>query len=224
METANLKRPTEILAEFWPRAAGVVLSGPSHAEEISRGLPTAVVAAGDTLEAAAEVQSLFHGSSLRTYTSSDPVGVEIGGMSKNIIALACGIADGLGFGDNTRASLMTRGLYEMTRLGIALGARPETFSGLSGVGDLIATCTSEHSRNRAVGLRIGDGETLAEIVASTEKVAEGVETTRAFHHFAEKLDIEVPITNEVYQVLFHEKQPRDAVDTLMARGARTETG
>jgi glycerol-3-phosphate dehydrogenase (NAD(P)+) len=224
LEVGTLKRPSEILAEVWSGTPIVVLSGPSHAEEVSRELPTAVVAAAADPDAAACAQFLFNGPRFRAYTGSDPIGVEVGGASKNVIAIATGIADGLGFGDNTRAGLMTRGLREMTRLGVALGARPETFSGLSGMGDLIATATSPHSRNRAVGLRIGRGETLEEILRSTVTVAEGVESTRSFHQLAERLGVEIPITREVYAVLFRGKRPPDAVEALMSRQSGDEVG
>lgn len=222
LEVVTHRRPTEILAEFWPEAATVVLSGPSHAEEVSRSLPTTVVAASTRAEPATLVQGLLRGQNFRVYTGTDPVGAEIGGVSKNIMALAAGISDGLGFGDNTRAGLMTRGLREMTRLGVALGARPETFAGLSGVGDLIATCTSEHSRNRSVGFRLGHGELLQDIVRSTEKVAEGVESTRALLELASTLKVDVPITREVHAVLFEGKKARKAVESLMSRELREE--
>ena len=225
LETSTLRRPSEILAELWPQARGVVLSGPSHAEEVSRGLPTTVVAAATDPEAARHTQRVFGGDRcFRTYTGSDPVGVEIGGVSKNIVAIAAGIADGLGFGDNTRAGLMTRGLREMTRLGVRLGAKEETFAGLSGIGDLIATCTSEHSRNRTVGFRVGAGERLTDILRSTEKVAEGVATTQAFHRLGEQLGVNLPIMQEVHAVLFEDKPPRKAVESLLARESGEEIG
>ena len=225
LEMDTLRRPSEIVGEIWPQARRVVLSGPSHAEEVSRGLPTAVVAAADDTGAARHTQSLFSGDRrFRTYTGSDPVGVELGGVSKNIVAIAAGIADGLGFGDNTRAGLMTRGLREMTRLGARLGAQEETFAGLSGVGDLIATCTSEHSRNRTVGFRVGSGERLEDILRSTEKIAEGVPTTQAFRRLGEQLGVHLPITVEVHAVLFEGKPPREAVESLLARESGEEIG
>jgi len=221
-ERGTLDLPSRIIASVLPRAPIAVLSGPSHAEEVSRGLPTTVVAASGAPGPALEVQRLLAGRRFRTYSSSDPLGVEIGGASKNVIALAAGISDGLGFGDNARAGLMTRGLSEITRLGTALGARAETFAGLSGIGDLIATCTSSHSRNHAVGLRLGRGEKLASILGSMDAVVEGVETARSIHQLAGKLGLELPITNEVHSVLFDGKDPRDAVESLMSRGAKEE--
>jgi glycerol-3-phosphate dehydrogenase (NAD(P)+) len=221
-ERRTFELPSRVIAAALPPAPLAVLSGPSHAEEVSRGLPTTVVAASEEPDAALEVQRLLAGPRFRTYSSPDPRGVEIGGASKNVIALAAGIADGLGFGDNARAGLMTRGLSEITRLGVALGARAETFAGLSGIGDLIATCTSRHSRNHAVGLRLGRGENLDAILGSMNAVVEGVETTRSIHQLAGSLGLELPITNEVHAVLFDGKDPGDAVESLMSRGAKDE--
>ena len=221
-ERGTLELPSRIIASVLPPAPLAVLSGPSHAEEVSRGLPTTVVAASAAPGPAALVQRLLAGPRFRTYSSPDPLGVEIGGASKNVIALAAGIADGLGFGDNARAGLMTRGLSEITRLGAALGAKAETFAGLSGIGDLIATCTSPHSRNHAVGLRLGRGEKLDAILGSMDAVVEGVETTRSIHQLAGSLGLELPITNEVHAVLFDGKDPRHAVESLMSRGAKEE--
>ena len=221
-ERGTLELPSRVIAAVLPLAPLAVLSGPSHAEEVSRGLPTAVVAASGEPDSALEVQRLLAGPRFRTYSSPDPLGVEIGGASKNVIALAAGIADGLGFGDNARAGLMTRGLSEITRLGTALGARAETFAGLSGIGDLIATCTSLHSRNHAVGLRLGRGEKLDAILGSMDAVVEGVETTRSIHQLAGKLGLELPITNEVHAVLFGGKDPGAAVESLMSRGPKEE--
>jgi len=222
LERETFKRPSEILGDFLPRAPVVVVSGPSHAEEVCRRLPTTVVAASTNAAAAVEIQRLLNGPRFRVYTSADPLGVEIAGSTKNIIAIAAGIADGLGFGDNARAGLLTRGLREITRLGVALGALPDTFSGLAGVGDLIVTCTSTHSRNHTVGYRVGRGESLQDILRSTEKVAEGVETTRSVHELAGGLGVEVPITNEVHEVLFRSKPPRQAVEALMSRQLKEE--
>jgi glycerol-3-phosphate dehydrogenase (NAD(P)+) len=221
-ERGTFELPSRIIASVLPPAPLAVLSGPSHAEEVSRGLPTTVVAASEPPGHALEVQRLLAGPRFRTYSSPDPLGVEIGGASKNVIALAAGISDGLGFGDNARAGLMTRGLSEITRLGVALGARAETFAGLSGIGDLIATCTSLHSRNHSVGLRLGKGEKLAAILGSMSAVVEGVETTRSIHDLAGKLGLELPITNEVHSVLFDGKDPGAAVESLMSRGAKNE--
>lgn len=223
LERETLQRPSEILAQYFPDAPLVVLSGPSHAEEVSRGLPATVVAASNMEEAARTVQKALSGPTFRVYRSTDPLGVEIAGAAKNIIAIAAGIADGLGFGDNARAGLITRGLREIARLGAALGAQPETFPGLSGMGDLIVTCTSSHSRNHTVGFRVGRGEPIRQILALTEKVAEGVETTRSIHTLSANLQVEVPITREVYAVLFQDKPPRQAVEDLMSRESKAES-
>ncbi|MCL6448617.1 MAG: NAD(P)H-dependent glycerol-3-phosphate dehydrogenase [Armatimonadetes bacterium] len=200
----------------------VVLSGPSHAEEVGRGMPTAVVCAGFSPEAAGTAQDLLMTESFRVYTSSDVKGVELGGALKNIIALGTGIADGLGFGDNTKAALMTRGLAEITRLGCAMGADPRTFAGLAGVGDLIVTCTSMHSRNRRAGMEIGKGKSLEEALAAVKMVVEGVRTTRAARQLALLRRIEMPITEQIYQVLFAGLSPRTAVVNLMTRDRRSE--
>lgn len=221
-ERSTLELPSRVIAEVLPRSRVGVLSGPSHAEEIARGLPTTVVVAAEDPERSRFIQGLFHSPSFRAYTSGDPLGVEIAGASKNVIALAAGIADGLGFGDNARAALICRGASEITRIGSTLGAQPETFAGLSGIGDLVVTCTSEHSRNRSVGLRLGRGESLGDILRSTEMVAEGVETTRSLHQLAAKLRVELPITREVYAVLFEGKDARQAVADLMGREPKDE--
>jgi glycerol-3-phosphate dehydrogenase (NAD(P)+) len=221
-ERGSLELPSHILARVFPRAHIAVLSGPSHAEEVSRALPTTLVAASNHPETALEVQRLLNGPRFRVYSSTDSLGVEVGGAAKNVVAIAAGISDGLGFGDNARAGLLTRGLREITRLGVLLGARAETFAGLSGAGDLIATCTSGHSRNRDVGFRLGRGETLEGILASTEKVAEGVETTRSIHELAHKLAMDLPITREVHAVLFAGKPAREAVEALMSRETKEE--
>ncbi|RKO66861.1 NAD(P)H-dependent glycerol-3-phosphate dehydrogenase [Desulfofundulus salinus] len=200
----------------------VVLSGPSHAEEVGRGIPTAVVVAGRDMAAAEAAQDLFMTGNFRVYTNPDVAGVELGGALKNIIALGTGIADGLGFGDNTKAALMTRGLAEITRLGLAMGANPLTFAGLAGVGDLIVTCTSMHSRNRRAGIEIGRGKSLSEAVASVQMVVEGVRTTRAAYRLAARYQVEMPITEQMYRVLFEGLPPREAVVNLMSRGRRRE--
>jgi glycerol-3-phosphate dehydrogenase (NAD(P)+) len=222
LERGTLELPSRILSELLPRSRVTVLSGPSHAEEVSRGLPTAVVAASAWPEDSKMVQRFLGGPAFRVYSSKDPQGVEVGGAAKNVMAIAAGIADGLGFGDNARAAIITRGLREITRIGTQLGARAETFAGLSGMGDLIATATSSHSRNRTVGFRIGLGESLPEILGSTEKVAEGVETTRSIYEMGERTGVEVPITREVHAVLFEGKPPREAVEALMSRETREE--
>jgi len=199
-----------------------VLSGPSHAEEVSRKIPTAVVAASSSLETATEIQSAFVNSYFRVYSSTDVVGVELGGALKNVIAVGAGIIDGAKFGDNTKAAIMTRGIAEISRLGVELGAKPETFSGLSGMGDLIVTCMSRHSRNRYVGEQIGMGKKLPEVLKSMTMVAEGVETCKSVHQLAAKHQIDVPIANAVYNILFNEKDPIKVTNDLMSRGMKAE--
>lgn len=200
----------------------VVLSGPSHAEEVSREIPTTIVAACSKIENAELIQDVFMTPTFRVYSHTDVIGVEIGGSLKNIIAIAAGIIDGVGFGDNTKAALITRGLAEMTRLGTAMGADPLTFAGLSGVGDLVVTCMSRHSRNRHVGEEIGKGKSLEEILSKMVMVAEGVATTRAAIRLAEFHRIEMPIARSIYQVLFDGKNPKQAVYDLMSRDAKEE--
>ena len=199
-----------------------VLSGPSHAEEVSRKIPTAVVAASSNLNTAKDVQAAFMTSYFRVYSSTDIVGVELGGALKNVIAIGAGIIDGANFGDNTKAAIMTRGIAEISRLGIHLGARPETFSGLSGMGDLIVTCMSKHSRNRYVGEQIGMGKKLPEVLKSMKMVAEGVETCKSVHQLAAKHHIDVPIANAVYNILFEERDPVKVTYELMSRGMKAE--
>ncbi len=201
----------------------VVLSGPSHAEEVSRKIPTAIVSASSNLQAAEKIQKAFMNAYLRIYANDDIIGVELGGALKNIIALAAGICDGAEFGDNTKAALMTRGLVEMNRLGVKLGARSDTFAGLSGMGDLIVTCMSRHSRNRHVGEQIGKGRTLQDVLDEMVMVAEGVTTTRAAYELARKHGVEMPITEKVYEVLFENSSARKAVASLMQRQAKSET-
>jgi glycerol-3-phosphate dehydrogenase (NAD(P)+) len=224
IENGTFLRPSEILADLLGAEEVVVLSGPSHAEEVSRGMPTSVVAASSDQALALRVQGFFPADRFRVYTNLDPVGVELGGALKNIIGLAAGICDGLGYGDNARAALLTRGLAEMTRFGVSLGAEAATFAGLAGLGDLITTCFSRHGRNRLVGERLGRGETLSAILAGMGQVAEGVSTTRAVHDRGARMGIEMPITAEVYRVLYESKKPRDAVNALMRRSPRRETG
>ncbi len=225
IEVSGLLRVSEVLNEvlsdrFTDRI--VVLSGPSHAEEVARAMPTSVVVAGKSTVNCGEVQRLVSTASFRVYTSDDVVGVELGGALKNVIALAAGMIYGLGLGDNTTGALLTRGLAEISRLGVKMGARAETFAGLSGLGDLVTTCASRHSRNRSVGERIGRGERLSEILASMTMVAEGVPTTRAAVRLAEKFQVEMPITRQVYEVLFDAKSPAQAVSDLMTRELRSE--
>lgn len=219
IEKETLARISRILSETHgvPPERFVALSGPSHAEEVALGIPTLLVAACPSLEAAGTVQSLFTSERLRVYQSDDLVGVELGGALKNVIAVCAGILDGLRMGDNTKAALITRGLAEITRLGTALGAHPQTFSGLSGLGDLVVTCISRHSRNRHVGEEIGRGRRLRDITAEMSMVAEGVTTTESAYQLAARHGVETPIINEVYRVLFEEKDAHDAVYTLMTR-------
>ncbi len=202
----------------------VVLSGPSHAEEVGRGIPTAVVVASGDAGRAAQVQQAFMNERFRIYTHDDVIGVELGGALKNVIAIAAGACDGIGFGDNTKAALCTRGLAEMARLGEACGAKRETFFGLSGVGDLIVTAFSQHSRNRRFGERLGRGETAEQILASTKTVAEGVKTAKSAWQLAQQHGVDVPITREVYAIVYEGKSPRQAVRDLMSRGAKPEFG
>jgi glycerol-3-phosphate dehydrogenase (NAD(P)+) len=199
-----------------------VLSGPSHAEEVARGVPSAVAIAAADHDIAERIQRFFVNDTFRVYTLDDVVGVELGGALKNVIAVAAGIGDGMGFGDNSKAALMTRGIAEITRLGVALGAKAETFSGLSGIGDLMVTCMSRHSRNRGVGERLGKGETLEEIMASMKMVAEGVWNCQAAKELADELGVPVPITDQVNAVVHEGKDPRQAVMDLMARAPKPE--
>lgn len=199
-----------------------VLSGPSHAEEVSRKIPTAVVAASNDENTAKHIQSTFITSYFRVYSSTDMLGVEYGGALKNVIALGAGIVDGAKFGDNTKAAIMTRGIAEISRLGIALGARPETFSGLSGMGDLIVTCMSKHSRNRYVGEQIGKGKKLNDVLKSMKMVAEGVETSKAVHKLSQEHKISTPICSAVYQILFEERDPIKVTYELMTRDMKPE--
>ncbi|MBT3295539.1 MAG: NAD(P)-dependent glycerol-3-phosphate dehydrogenase [Verrucomicrobia bacterium] len=199
-----------------------VLSGPSHAEEVARGIPTAVVMAAEEAGLSQELQAVFAAPLFRVYSADDVIGVELGGALKNVIAIAVGMADGLGFGDNTRAALITRGLAEMTRLGVALGAQPTTFAGLSGMGDLIVTCTSQHSRNRGVGERIGRGEPVATIMDGFKQAVEGVWNCAAASELAAGLGIDVPVTREVFAIVHQGKTPQDGVSALLERDLKSE--
>jgi glycerol-3-phosphate dehydrogenase (NAD(P)+) len=221
-EGSGLRMSQVIKEELGEAALVAVLSGPNHAEEVIEEIPSATVVAGYDEALLENLQKVLITDYFRVYTNSDLIGVEVGGATKNIVALASGISDGLGYGDNTKASLMTRGLAEMVRLGVALGADPLTFLGLSGVGDLIATCTSLHSRNRQVGEQIGRGKSLEEVLNSMTMVAEGVRTTRAVYNLARRLGVDMPITDEVYQVLYGGKEPRETVMELMLRAPKSE--
>lgn len=223
-EGESLMRMSQVIAEELPeRNANVaVLSGPNHAEEVGEHIPSATVISSLSNETAVLLQETFMTSYFRVYTNPDIIGVELGGAIKNVIAIAAGISDGLGYGDNTKASLMTRGLAEMTRLGMAAGARQETFSGLSGVGDLIATCTSRHSRNRAVGETIARGAGLSELNKDMRMVAEGIRSSEGVCRLAKKLGVEMPISNAVREIIYQSKDPRRCVQELMTRGATDE--
>ncbi len=224
IEKGSLLRISELLEQTHRVEPGrfVALSGPSHAEEVADGIPTLLVAASPSLENAMLVQDLFTSETFRVYANEDLLGVELGGALKNVIAVCAGILDGLTFGDNTKAALITRGLAEISRLGTALGSNPHTFSGLSGLGDLVVTCTSRHSRNRFVGEQIGRGRKLPEIMAEMNMVAEGVTTTESAYQLAARYEVETPIINEVYRVLFEGKDPREATFSLMTRQTKHE--
>jgi len=216
IETSTLKRMSEVIKEYLSNDV-VVLSGPSHAEEVVKQIPTACVLASDDIKTCEAVQDAFMDENFRLYINKDVVGVELGGALKNIIALGAGISDGLGFGDNTKAALMTRGLAEITRLGVALGSDPLTFLGLAGVGDLIVTCTSMLSRNRRAGILIGKGKSLEEALKEIGMVVEGVNTTKSAYKLSQIHKIEMPITKEIYSILFEGKNPYEAVYSLMTR-------
>ncbi len=200
----------------------VVLSGPSHAEEVSRNIPTTVVVSSKDMNYAHKVQDLFMSKHFRVYTNDDLIGVEIGGAVKNIIALTCGICDGLGYGDNTRAALMTRGMSEIIKIGTLLGGKKETFYGLTGMGDLIVTCTSLHSRNRRAGIQIGKGVSAKEACENIGMVVEGVSACEASYELKEKLGVCMPITDELYQILFKNKDITEAAHSLMSRDKKNE--
>ncbi|MGD6815743.1 NAD(P)H-dependent glycerol-3-phosphate dehydrogenase [Metabacillus sp. 113a] len=225
IEPDSLKRISEIISEELPPEvlkSLVVLSGPSHAEEVSLRHPTTVTSSSDDLKAAEYVQELFMNQHFRVYTNPDVIGVEIGGALKNVIALAAGITDGLGYGDNAKAALITRGLAEIARLGSVMGGNPLTFSGLTGIGDLIVTCTSVHSRNWRAGNMLGKGHALEEVLDSMGMVVEGVRTTKAAHQLAQKFQVKMPIAEALYGVLFNDQSPKEAVDSLMGRGRTHE--
>ena len=223
-EEGSLKRMSEVLGDELDVDAEriLTLAGPSHAEEVSRHMPTSVVAAGTNRENARKIQDVFFSPYFRVYTNPDIVGVETAVSIKNVISIAAGACDGLGYGDNTKAALLTRGMVEITKLGVALGARRETFFGLAGIGDLIVTALSQHSRNRHVGQRIGEGQTLEEVLSEMVMVAEGVRTTRAATELANKLHVEMPITFGVHDVLFSGADPREAINLLMNRPPQDE--
>lgn len=222
IEIESLKRMSEVISEKLPGAAVGSLSGPSHAEEVAKGYPCAVVVATEREETAKYMQSIFMGESFRVYTHSDIVGVELGGSLKNVIAIAVGICDGLGSGDNAKAALMTRGMAEIARLGVAMGGKRETFSGLAGIGDIIVTCTSEHGRNLRFGRMLAKGKTVKEITESTEMVVEGISTAKAAYELGKKYKVELPIVNEVYKVIYEGKHYEKALIDLMQRSPKSE--
>ena len=225
IENDSLQTMAEVIGECLGsknRKRLTFLSGPSFAREVAAEMPTAVVAASSDGQAAATTQEVFSTPYFRVYTNDDVMGVELGGALKNVIALAAGVSDGLGFGYNTRAALITRGLAEMNRMGLALGANPATFAGLAGMGDLVLTCTGDLSRNRTVGMELGRGRTLAEILAGMKMVAEGVKTTLSAYQLACRLGVDMPITEQMYRILYENKDPRQAVTDLMLRGLKAE--
>jgi glycerol-3-phosphate dehydrogenase (NAD(P)+) len=224
IENNSLKRMSEIIATEIPNAGNrvVSLSGPTHAEEVSQKIPTIATVASVNLEAARAAQDIFMTPFFRVYTNPDIIGVETGGALKNVFAIAAGIGDGLGLGDNTKAALVTRGLRELVRLGVIMGGQKETYFGLTGLGDLIVTCFSRHSRNRAIGEKIGKGKSLSQAEKELVMVAEGVKTTRSAHELGIHYGIDLPITRQVYQILYENKSPKKAVQELMMRDAKPE--
>ncbi len=222
IEEHSLKTLSEIIEEEVPQAVVAVLSGPSHAEEVGKGIPTTIVVGAKKKDTAEYLQTLFMSDVFRVYTSSDVLGIELGGALKNVVALAAGIADGLGYGDNTKAALITRGITEIARLGTAMGAKFETFCGLTGIGDLIVTCASMHSRNRRAGILIGQGKTMQEAMDEVKMVVEGVYSAKAAMGLAAKYQVQLPIIEQVNQVLFADKPASEAVKDLMLRDKKIE--
>lgn len=222
IEETTLMTLSEVIEEEIPQAQVAVLSGPSHAEEVGRGIPTTIVVGAKRKETAEYLQNIFMNQVFRVYISPDVCGIELGAALKNVVALAAGIADGLGYGDNTKAALITRGMAEIARLGIAMGGKAETFSGLSGIGDLIVTCASKHSRNRKAGMLIGQGKTMEEAMAEVKMVVEGVYSAKAAMKLANKYKVSMPIIEQVNQVLFANKPAAEAVRDLMLRDKKLE--
>lgn len=222
IEDKTLKTLSEVIRDEIPQADIAVLSGPSHAEEVSRGVPTTIVVGAQTKETARFIQDIFMNEVFRVYTSPDIIGIELGGSLKNVIALAAGIVDGLGYGDNTKAALMTRGMAEISRLGMKMGGKMETFAGLSGFGDLFVTCTSKHSRNWNAGYLIGQGKTMEEAMNQVKQVVEGVNSAQAALTLARKHEVEMPIVEQINLVLFEGKSANDAVADLLGRDRRKE--
>ena len=223
LEEGSLLRLSEVIASCVPGCPVCTLVGPSHAEEVARDIPTACCVGGADMAAAEMIQKEFMNPNFRIYTNDDVIGMELGEALKNVIALAAGMSDGLGFGDNTKAALMTRGMAEISRLGTAMGGKAMTFMGLSGIGDLIVTCTSMHSRNRRAGILLGQGHSLEETLKQVHMVVEGVNTAHAAWALAQKYDVEMPITQEINRVLFEGKDPRQAVIDLMMREGKPES-
>ncbi len=222
IEEKTLMTLTEIIEEEIPDADAAVLCGPSHAEEVGRGLPTTLVAGGKTKKTAEYIQSVFMNEVFRVYTSPDVLGMELGGALKNVIALAAGMADGLGYGDNTKAALITRGIAEIARLAVCMGANPDTLNGLTGIGDLIVTCASRHSRNRRAGMLMGQGYTMEQAMNEVKMVVEGVYSAKAAIALGQKYQVSMPIIEQVNQVLFENKPAKEAVTELMLRDKRSE--
>ena len=222
LERESFLRPSQTIMDVLGKRPVSILSGPSHAEEVAKGLPTSLALAGSDQNVNLEIQKLFNSETFRVYTNDDVMGVELAGALKNVIAIAAGINDGLGYGDNSKAALITRGLVEMTRYGVASGADAATFNGLAGLGDLIATCTSVHSRNRKVGERLGRGEKLSDFLPSMPQIAEGIFTAPSIREQAMRRSIDLPIIEQVFQVLQNGKNPRLAVQDLMNRAPRKE--
>ena len=222
VEIGTLKRISEVVSEFYPENDFVSLSGPSHAEEVAKGIPTTLVASSENISAAEYIQDLFSNDAMRVYTNGDIIGVELGGALKNIIALGAGISDGLGFGDNTKAAIMTRGIKEISLLGVTMGASYSTFSGLSGIGDLIVTCTSVHSRNRRCGILIGEGTNVKFAIEKIGMVVEGIYTIKSAYDLSQKYNVEMPITRELYKVIYENADPKNSVISLMTRQKKHE--
>ena len=222
IEEKSGKRLSQVIKEELSDNPVVILSGPSHAEEVAQDIPTTVVVTSEKMDFAEKVQDIFMTNKFRVYTNEDIIGVEVGGAVKNIIALAAGISDGIGYGDNTKAALMTRGISEIIRIGTRLGGKPETFSGLTGIGDLIVTCTSMHSRNRRAGILIGKGATAEEATKEIGMVVEGIKACKAFYELKERLEVSMPITDILYKVVFEGKEPKYGVYELMTRDKKDE--
>ena len=222
LEKGTGLRLSDVVKEELPNNPYVALSGPSHAEEVSKFMPTTLVAACEEIEYAQKVQDIFMSPHLRVYTNPDIIGVELGGALKNIIAFGAGMCDGLGYGDNTKAALMTRGIAEMGRLGVAMGANVNTFTGLAGIGDLIVTCTSMHSRNRRAGILMGQGKSLEETLDEVQMVVEGITATEVAYKVSRELNVDMPITEAIYSVLYQGANPNEAVRDLMTRSKKHE--